>query len=71
MAPATIACLEQRYLGLEKEIANALHHGPTDDFAIADLEYRKLIIADAIKHHRRLGRTVSKLTSAHQMPQAH
>jgi hypothetical protein len=54
MAQATIAYLEQRYLALEEEIANALHHSPTDGFAIADLKYRKLIIADEIQHNRRL-----------------
>jgi hypothetical protein len=54
MAQTTIAYLEQRYTALEKEIANALHHSPTDDLAIADLKYRKLIIADEIQHNRRL-----------------
>jgi hypothetical protein len=46
MAQTTIAYLERRYQALEKEIANALHQSPTDDLAIADLQYRKLIIAD-------------------------
>ena len=45
MARTTIAYLERRYLTLEKEIENALHNSPTDDLAIADLKYRKLIIA--------------------------
>lgn len=54
MAQTTIAYLERRYQALEKEIANALRHGPTDGSAIADLKYRKLIIADEIQHHRRL-----------------
>jgi hypothetical protein len=54
MAQATIAYLERRYLDLEKEIANALHHSPTDDLTIADLRYRKLNIADEIQHNRRL-----------------
>lgn len=40
MARATIAYLEQRYMALEKEIADALRQSPTDDLAIADLEYR-------------------------------
>ena len=48
MARTTIAYLERRYLTLEKEIENALHNSPTDDLAIADLKYRKLIIADEI-----------------------
>lgn len=54
MAQTTMAYLEQRYTALEKEIANALHDSPTDDLAIADLRYRKLIIADEIQHNRRL-----------------
>ena len=54
MAQATIAYLERRYLDLEKEIANALYNSPTDDLTIADLKYRKLIIADEIQHNRRL-----------------
>lgn len=54
MAQTTIAYLERRYQALEKEIANALRHSPTDDSAIADLDYRKLIIADELQHHRRL-----------------
>jgi hypothetical protein len=49
-----MAYLEQRYAALEKEIADALHHSPTDDLALADLRYRKLIIADEIQHNRRL-----------------
>jgi hypothetical protein len=54
MAQTTMAYLEQRYTALEKEIADALHHSPSDDLAIADLRYRKLIIADEIQHNRRL-----------------
>jgi hypothetical protein len=46
--------LERRYLALEEEIANALHRSPTDDLAIADLKYRRLIIADEIQDTRRL-----------------
>ena len=33
---------------------------PTDDLAIADLKYRKLIIADEIQHNRRLVERFSK-----------
>jgi hypothetical protein len=66
MAQTTIAHVERRYLALEKEIANALHHSPTDDLAIADLKYRKLIIADEIQHNRCLVERFRKLTcSAH------
>ena len=54
MERATIAYLEQRYTALEKEIADALRVSPPDDLAIADLKYRKLIIADEILHNRRL-----------------
>jgi hypothetical protein len=54
LAQATIAYLERRYLALEKEIENALHDSPIDDFAVADLKCRKLIIADEIQHNRRL-----------------
>jgi hypothetical protein len=46
--------LERRYLELEKEIANALLHGPTDDLTIADLKYRKLVVADEIQKIRRM-----------------
>jgi hypothetical protein len=60
MERATIAYLEQRYTALEKEIADALRDSPTDDLAIADLKYRKLIIADEIQHNRRLVESFSK-----------
>jgi len=45
--------LEQRYLALENEIENALLYSPTDDLRVADLKYRKLIIADEIQQNRR------------------
>lgn len=54
MAQTTIAYLENRYLALEEEIEHALQVRPTDDLAIADLRYRKLIVADEIQHNRRL-----------------
>ena len=54
MAQTTIAYLERRYSTLESEIANALRHSPMDNSTIADLKYRKLIIADEIQHNRRL-----------------
>ena len=60
MALATITYLEQRYAALEKEIADALRDCPADDPAIADLEYRKLIIADEIQNNRRLIERYSK-----------
>ena len=64
MARTTIAYLERRYLTLEKEIENALHDSPTDDLAIADLKYRKLIIADEIQHNRRLAERFGKIPSS-------
>jgi len=54
MTQTTIAYLEQRYAALEKEIENALQHGSTNHLAIADLIYRKLIVAEEIKHNCRL-----------------
>ena len=60
MALKTMAYLERRYTALEKEIADALRHSPTDDRMIDDLEYRKLIIADEIQHYRRLVERFSK-----------
>lgn len=54
---ADIAYLERRHLALENEIAIALLHShagdPADDLRVADLMYRKLIIADEIEQHRR------------------
>jgi hypothetical protein len=47
-----IRYLEQRYLALENEIVDALLRGPIDDLRVADLKYRKLIIADEIEQHR-------------------
>jgi hypothetical protein len=63
MAQTIIAYLG-RHAALEKEIADALRHSPTDDLAVADLRSRKLIIADEIQHNRRLVERFSKL-SAH------
>ena len=50
MAQTTVDHLERRYAALEKEIEEALHHGPTDDLAVADLKY-----------YRRRGSTQSSL----------
>jgi hypothetical protein len=60
MAQTAISYLERRYTALETEIADALRQSPTDDLAIADLKYRKLIIADEIQHNRRLVESFSK-----------
>ena len=61
MAQTIISYLERRYTALESEIADALRQSPTDDLAIADLKYRKQIIADEIQHNRRLVERFSKL----------
>ncbi len=63
MAQTTIAYLENRYQALEKEIANALHHGAKDDSAIADLTYRKLVVADELQHNRRIVERFAKIAS--------
>ena len=55
-----IAYLEQRYIALEEEIAEAMRRSPTDDLTIADLKYRKLTIADEIEENRRLVEHLSK-----------
>ena len=59
MAQTIISYLERRYTALETEIPDALRQSPTDDLAIADLKYRKLIIADEIQrlveHFSKLG----------------
>ena len=60
MAQTIISYLERRYTALETEIADALRQSPTDDLAIANLKYRKLIIADEIEHNRRLVERFSK-----------
>ena len=54
MGLTTMAYLERRYAALEKEIADALRHSPTDGRTIDNLTYRKLIIADEIQDNRRL-----------------
>jgi hypothetical protein len=61
MAQTIISYLERRYTVLETEIADALRQSPTDDLAIADLKYRKQIIAEEIQHNRRLVERFSKL----------
>jgi hypothetical protein len=61
MAQTIISYLERRYAALESEIADAVRQSPTDDLAIADLKYRKQIIAEEIQHNRRLVERFSKL----------
>lgn len=60
MAQTTIAYLEQRYTTLECEISDALRHSPDDDLAIADLKYRKRIVADEIQQNCRLAERFRK-----------
>ena len=60
MAQTTIAYLEHQYAALEKEIENALQGGPTNHPAIADLIYRKLIVAKEIKHICRLMESIRR-----------
>jgi hypothetical protein len=65
MLRTTMTYLEGRYLVLEKEIEYALRHKPTDDLAIADLRYRKLIISDEIQDNRLVERFGKSASSAH------
>ena len=60
MTQPTIVYLERRYADLENQIENALERGPTDHMAVADLIYRKLIVAEEIKHNRRLVELVTR-----------
>ena len=46
MSQSTLDYLKKRYLELENEIATASHHD--HDLIVADLRYRKLVIADEI-----------------------
>jgi hypothetical protein len=46
--------------GARKGNCRRFANSPTDDLAIADLKYRKLIIADEILHNRRLVESFSK-----------
>lgn len=41
-----LAELEQRHRALEAELAEALAHPSTDDFKIAELKRRKLLLKD-------------------------
>jgi hypothetical protein len=45
---AHLAELEQRHRALEAELAEALAHPSTDDFKIAELKRRKLLVKDQI-----------------------
>ena len=46
MSQSTLDYLKKRYLELENKIAAASHHD--HDLIVADLQYRKLVIADEI-----------------------
>ena len=54
MVQSTIAYLEQRYADLESEIVDTSHLMPTEDILIADLKFRKSVIADELQRNRRL-----------------
>ena len=54
MVQSTIAYLEQRYADLEREITDTSHLMPTEDILIADLKFRKSVIADELQRNRRL-----------------
>jgi hypothetical protein len=45
---ANLAELEKRHRALEAELAEALAHPSTDDFKIAELKRRKLLVKDEI-----------------------
>jgi hypothetical protein len=64
MRQSTLNYLKKRYIELEKEMANASLHD--HDLTVADLQYRKLIIADEIEHHRRMVQRFRKLTNGAQ-----
>ena len=51
MSQSTLDYLKKRYLELENEIATASHRD--HDLIVADLQYRKLVIADEIERVRR------------------
>jgi hypothetical protein len=49
---AHIAELERKHRALEDEIAEAMAHPSTDDFKIAELKRRKLLVKDEIQRMR-------------------
>jgi hypothetical protein len=49
---AHLAELERRHQELEKEVADALAHGSTDDLKIAELKRQKLHLKDEIERLR-------------------
>jgi hypothetical protein len=49
---ADLAELEQRHKALEDEITEAFAHSSTDDFKIAELKRRKLLLKDEIERLR-------------------
>ena len=51
MSQSTLDYLKKRYLELENEIATASHHD--HELIVADLQYRKLVIADEIERASR------------------
>ena len=53
-----IAELERKHRALDDELAEAMAHPSTDDFRIAELKRRKLIVKDEIQRMR-IGEPVS------------
>ena len=49
---AHLAELERQHKALEDEIAESLAHSSTDDFKIAELKRRKLLLKDEIERLR-------------------
>ena len=49
---ADLAELERQHKALEDEIAEAMAHVSTDDFKIAELKRRKLLLKDEIERLR-------------------
>jgi hypothetical protein len=49
---AHIAELERKHRALEDELAEAMTHPSTDDFKIAELKRRKLLVKDEIQRMR-------------------
>lgn len=62
MTQTTVDYLERRYAALQKQIDEALRQSPIDDLAVADLRYRKLVIADEIQSN---GRFVERFSELH------
>lgn len=65
---AHIDVLERRCKNLEDEIAEALHHRPTDDLMIVDLKRRKLHIEEELAQLRDEARSQARLSRSLTSP---